>query len=107
LGINYRGGSECAITVNSSNQLVAKICSLPSGNSYGPGVRITANCRILGDITAFTQKTGSSITTSKAWSLLHELQNHGCNECGSVPLGYPEDNDVKHGELTVNYVGKC
>ncbi|ORX79203.1 killer toxin [Basidiobolus meristosporus CBS 931.73] len=107
LGINCRGSSECATTGNSLNQLVAKVCSLPGGNIYGPGVRIATNCHILGGIAAFTQKTGSSISASKACSLLHELQNHGCNVCGSVPLGYPGDNDVNHGELTVNYVGNC
>ena len=32
------------------------------------------------------------------------LLGHGCDACGSVPLGYPETNDVSMGELTSNFV---
>lgn len=32
------------------------------------------------------------------------LLGYGCKACGSVPLGYPETNDVHMGELTSNFV---
>ncbi|ORY01486.1 killer toxin, partial [Basidiobolus meristosporus CBS 931.73] len=107
IGINCRGSSQCGATGNSLNQLVNTVCNLPKKDSYGPGVRIASNCHILGGISTFTQNTGRSITASQACSLLHKLQNHGCNVCGSVPLGFPGDNNVAHGQLTVNYVAQC
>lgn len=41
-------------------------------------------------------------------TLLGEIQNHKCKDCGSVPVTFPKDeggsNDPKDGILTINYV---
>ncbi len=38
------------------------------------------------------------------------IVQHGCNKCGSCPVGYPGSNDSKLGELTFDHVqngNKC
>lgn len=54
---------------------------------------------------AFTQKMGT--TTVAGWYIKEKMKNlkdHGCTDCGSVPI-YP-GNDVNKGGLTVNWVHK-
>ncbi len=37
--------------------------------------------------------------------LLQSLSDHGCAQCGSIPVFYPDNNNEgDHGILTVNYV---
>jgi len=53
-------------------------------------------------ICAFLQNTkGSWGYQIKAKA--HYITDHGCRVCGSVPMLYPQQNNVKKGELTFNY----
>lgn len=107
LGINCRGSSACEYTGGNFNALVNTVCNeVPPGNIYAPNVRIASNCHGVGGLSAFTQNTHQIITGAQACVLLRKLQDHGCRECGSVPLG-GSNNDVSKGELTVNYVSSC
>lgn len=71
----------------------AKIICLPQGKSF------------LGGICVFTQ---GNVAASGTYGVvikrkLRELSQHGCQVCGSVPLGGGNDPNVE-GILTVNYV---
>jgi len=109
LGINCRGSSSCGAIDASLRDIIILVCNLPNGPAgYGPNVRIAKWCdRFTGGLAAFTQDTKTSINPRKACSLLQRLAQHGCKVCGSIPLDFPNSNDVKKGQLTVNYVAEC
>ena len=46
----------------------------------------------------------TSIGGGKIKTLIGDIQGHNCKNCGSVPIDFPNTNDVANGELTVNYV---
>lgn len=57
----------------------------------------------IGGVCAFAQDTnGAGITLDRARQLMDGLLDHGCSVCGSNPT--QPGNNVKNGELTVNYV---
>lgn len=48
---------------------------------------------------------GPGLNGSEVIFLLEQLRHYGCRVCGSVPVGYPHNNDPdKYGVLTVNYI---
>ena len=50
----------------------------------------------------FPQKLGDKTVTGKqVKEAVQRLKDKGCKFCGSAPVW---DNDVNHGEITVNYV---
>ncbi|KAJ7479613.1 killer toxin [Mycena latifolia] len=54
-------------------------------------------------VCAFLQDTNrASGSTIKTLALY--ITDHGCTACGSVPTGYPQDNNVADGQPTFNYV---
>lgn len=70
---------------------------------YGPGKHIACHTTDHGHKCAFFQNNGAGGNLQAAWESILHLIEHGCETCGSVPLDL-EANDVKHGELTVNYI---
>ncbi|KAJ5142873.1 killer toxin [Penicillium bovifimosum] len=110
LGINCRGSANCNTFGNSqiAVSLTHAIDGIDPNRWYnngehiacvGTGAPITGN----GGFCAFLQNTGG---TNGAWikSIAHNIPEHGCKTCGSVPYYFPGDNDVSKGELTYNYV---
>ncbi|EHK24016.1 uncharacterized protein TRIVIDRAFT_58093 [Trichoderma virens Gv29-8] len=56
-------------------------------------------------ICAYIQNAKDDTTGATLKSVYKELQQYGCAVCGSVPLLYAKgDDDVNHGELTINIV---
>jgi len=98
LGINCRGSSRCDGSA-AAQYLVQLINELPDGVFYLNQQQIAC----MGTICAFLQSTdGKSSQDIK--SIAHYIPAHGCMSCGSVPVHYPESNNVRNGELTFNYV---
>jgi hypothetical protein len=115
LGINCQGSSNCGLFVygNYANgtpvqQLNALIQeNIDPNRWYNNGEQIAC---IHGstfyhptEVCAFLQNSGGA-PGSSIKELLPYLVDHGCSSCGSVPLFFPNDNDVSNGELTVNSV---
>ncbi|KAL4908781.1 killer toxin [Aspergillus multicolor] len=106
LGINCRGSSDCSLTdAPSLGEIVSLIEEIADDSWWDNGEHIA--CIRSGShaysICAFLQNSGGA-PGSSVKTLARELQGHGCGVCGSIPLFYPDDNDVNDGELTVNAV---
>lgn len=84
---------------------INNVCGLPPTKEFGPGQQMATNCGGSGGFVPFTQNTEDNITAGKACDLLKRLQQHGCTGCGSIPIDLSDD--VKNGQLTVNFVSKC
>ena len=53
----------------------------------------------------FAQGTKGYLSGYQVHLLLKSLWAHGCTKCGSIPIGWPENNDPRvDGQLTINYV---
>jgi hypothetical protein len=101
-GINCRGSSQCAGGISGAylSSLINLASYIDQNRWYKNGEHIVCADRLC----AFLQNTGG-MPGSSIKNLLKELDKHGCNKCGSVPVFFPEDNDEKsHGILTANYV---
>lgn len=127
LGINCRGSSLCPDIKLASNYIL-QISKIATGTAfdcnseygficgpmfdtdiYAPGARIVClpqGKSFLGGICAFTQGNVASLGTYGVVikRKLKELSEHGCEICGSVPIGDRNDPN-EAGILTVNYVG--
>ncbi|KAJ7161469.1 Kp4-domain-containing protein [Mycena crocata] len=100
LGINCLGSSLCkGRPSNTAAQLAGYISNAPSGAWYNNGEQIAC----VRSICAFLQNSGGA-PGSSVKALAQHILAHGCTACGSVPLFYPNDNDVRNGQLTFNYV---
>ncbi|KAF2744834.1 killer toxin [Sporormia fimetaria CBS 119925] len=111
LGINCRGSSNCGLLRNGDANLgtiVSRANNAGDNHVFGNGEHIA--CVAFGGVAggslcAFPQGTSGGISGRRAKELLLHLQNHRCSTCGSVPVGFPQDNDVSTaGMLTVNWV---
>jgi len=98
LGINCRGSSRCHGSA-AAQYLVQLINKLPDGVFYVNQQQIAC----MGTICAFLQSTDGK-WSQDIKSLAYYIQAHGCMSCGSVPVHFPESNNVRNGELTFNYV---
>ncbi|OCL14192.1 killer toxin [Glonium stellatum] len=106
-GINCEGSSDCGLSdAPSMGELVSIIeDSVPDDQFYANGehiVCIESGSRAY-SICAFCQMSGGA-PGSSIKVLARELLAHGCQNCGSIPLFYPGDNNVADGELTFNAV---
>jgi hypothetical protein len=110
-GINCQGSALCSSATSNggvAQQLKEYIDRIDTSRYYNNGEQIACDKvqAIEGTVTicAFLQNSngapGSSIK-----GLAHYIPDHGCTVCGSVPLFYPDDNNVDNGELTFNVVG--
>lgn len=106
-GINCEGSSQCAGVDPVLPSLVAAASNIDSGRWYENGQHIVCEGTnsLGGGICAFLKNTGGA-PGSSIKTLLEALEHHGCNNCGSVPLYYPDgdNNDADHGVLTVDFV---
>ncbi|KAJ5649517.1 killer toxin [Penicillium longicatenatum] len=104
LGINCRGSSNCGAP--DAPELIDQI---DPSRWYDNGEQIACQNEALdeGAVCAFLQNSGGA-PASSIITLARELEDHGCGVCGSIPLFYPNDNNVDDGELTINFVsGSC
>jgi hypothetical protein len=106
LGINCRGSSDCVLTdCPSMGEVVSLIEEFDDDTWFDNGEHIA--CIGSGDedysLCAFLQNSGGA-PGSSIKTLARDLQEHGCENCGSIPLFYPGDNNVDDGELTFNAV---
>jgi hypothetical protein len=63
----------------------------------------------VGGICAFPQNlpAGTTLTLAQVRTLADDILGHGCNTCGSVPITYPDNENVDDvGELTFNFVSE-
>jgi hypothetical protein len=119
LGINCRGSFQCVfLTDNPAQSVVGFITGgIDQNTTFNDGELIACS----GFICAFLQGTGGldgaavlalapQITGRSSLSrylFSSDSTGHGCNQCGSVPIGFPTTNDVANGQLTINAVGGC
>ncbi|KAL4724560.1 hypothetical protein ACLX1H_008001 [Fusarium chlamydosporum] len=106
-GINCKGSSNCGNIGFKLTDMRDTAEGLDDNRTYYNGEHIVCweNYAKTG-FCAFLQGSGGMLG-SDIKRLLQELVNHGCSRCGSVPVFFPGDNDIRdHGFLTVNYVSK-
>jgi hypothetical protein len=112
LGINCRGSSNCGTGDRGANldAVVSAANSKPVGDDHlwfnGDHIACVSNGgNIGGQICAFFQGTNNNgVAHWKAKQLLGFIKDHSCGVCGSVPLNFPDDNNVDSaGQLTVNW----
>ena len=102
LGINCRGSSLCSGKGNAMVALRDGINrDIDRNRQYSNGKQIACTDN---NICAFVQDSSGSVSGDRIATLMPYLVDHRCATCGSVPLDYPNSNDVSQGELTVNYV---
>jgi len=109
LGINCRGSLCCPRSTDFAQQLADMIANLDPSDTFTSGQQMacldTGSGGLCdGQVCAFLQNTGSTFGVSQLTSLANDIVGHGCSACGSVPVGFPDSNDVSQGELTFNYV---
>ena len=111
LGINCRGSIICDTMgpKGSVNRLfdimkagLDTSCVYPNGQH----IACVSTGRGSKGVCAFLQGTaaGAGLTGDSVLVLMAYLSLHDCNNCGSIPIGYPKSNDPVAGILTVNYV---
>jgi hypothetical protein len=122
-GINCKGSGACPIfnadnpDVAVSKQIQNAIWSIPDSRVYKNGQHIACvpgnyiitippqniPVTVFGGICAFLQNSPDKNSRDLKW-LIDNLVGHNCKACGSVPVTYPGDNDIKNGMLTLNFV---
>ncbi|CEF75998.1 hypothetical protein FGSG_10551 [Fusarium graminearum PH-1] len=108
LGINCRGSSTCGVggighTPNGDLKDVRDAVAAGEEGNFGNGDHIACIPFVVGQLCAFYQGIGSrTFTKEQSVTFLDQLRQHGCSKCGSIPVD--PGNDVKNGQLTVNYV---
>jgi hypothetical protein len=106
-GINCDGSAYCsnvwntAVNEYEADTLTQWIDGVDPNRWYNDGQQIA--CFFPSHIYAFLQNTQGA-RGSDIQRLAHFVRDHGCTVCGSVPYGYPGDNNVNNGMLTYNYV---
>lgn len=108
LGINCRGSSSCGGSSGTLSSLTAEICNQnPLSDTKPPGAPFAqAKCGTYTEAKAvFIQSTSQSLSYGQVCDYLRKLKSHGCKGCGSIPIN--PGNNVKNGQVTVNYVSQC
>ncbi|MCJ1468107.1 hypothetical protein MMC07_006735 [Pseudocyphellaria aurata] len=113
-GINCRGSGGCyLLTKDTGDKLLDHISTIDPYRHYYNGEHIACTHSWLAFIKtqmcAFLQKMPNGVSGAEILNVAHWILDHGCLKCGSVPLGFPDDNDENHGMLTFNVVidGYC
>ncbi|KAI9825776.1 MAG: hypothetical protein M1826_006878 [Phylliscum demangeonii] len=100
-GINCRGSAVCYLFPTScAFRLVAYLQDVRPYQWYRDN-ELIACC---GVVCAFLQHTTGGAWGWQIRKLAPYITEHGCLNCGSVPIGFPFINDCMHGELTFNAV---
>jgi hypothetical protein len=108
-GINCQGSSNCGLVSPANlDEIIRKAQNIGDNHIFQNGdeiVQLQFGGWSGGSLKAFAQGTSNGIAGWKVKQLLGFLDAHGCSRCGSVPLNFPNDNDVHSaGMLTVNWV---
>jgi hypothetical protein len=110
LGINCKGSSNCGLVGHANLDGVigrANSNGVSDDHMWGNGDHIAcvdSSGSSKGQICAFFQGISGGVPHWKAKQLLGFLKDHKCGVCGSVPLNFPNDNNVDTaGQLTVNF----
>jgi hypothetical protein len=109
LGLNCRGSANCYNTRRVTHRLTQSIRGVNPNQWYTNGQQIA--CASVEDrrktrwFCAYLQNSGGAWGSTLIQLALY-LEAHGCKGCGSIPINYPDGNDVAHGELTYNFVRK-
>lgn len=100
-------------TYSNGQHIVCVGSDLPISISIAPEdspVSVTLGGGIpIGGICAFLQSlpSGKTLTLGQIKTLTDDIIQHGCKTCGSVPITYPNNQDVDSvGELTYNFVSE-
>lgn len=108
LGINCRGSSTCDVggvghtPAGTLSQVRDAVAAGPEG-VWSNGQHVACVPHVTGRLCAFYQNIGSrTFNKGQSVSYLDQLKDHNCRVCGSIPTD--AGNDVKNGQLTVNYV---
>lgn len=123
LGINCRGSTACVSAApqpgggfgNDIPALVNYISGIDETRVFKQGEHIACiayhnpfiAASTKGGVCVFLQTLPAGINGldgGKIKTLLGDIQEHQCTNCGSVPIDFPTTNDVANGQLTVNYV---
>ncbi|KAL7951988.1 killer toxin [Trichoderma barbatum] len=116
LGINCHGDSLCGVAYISGGRLSNlgnAINKLDDGRKYDNGDDVACieidSLNFKGPfkstLCAFIQNANGDVSGATIKSVFKEIQEYGCAICGSVPLLYAKgDDDVNHGELTIDLV---
>jgi hypothetical protein len=117
LGINCRGSGYCY--KGALSEISGYIDNIQCGRFYHPGEHIACTGPVKGTLNsdggvcAFIQG-GVGAYGNQIISMVHAIEDHGCQGCGSVPTQFPfmssasniQNNPNINGILTVNYVAK-
>ncbi|PGH05143.1 hypothetical protein AJ79_06891 [Helicocarpus griseus UAMH5409] len=103
IGINCSGNGNCANIPCNIRDLQTIANGLDDMKFWYPGEHIICcgEKGVTAALCVFTQNTHKYIRGKQVKQLLDGLVAHGCEKCGSNPF---KENDVRYGELTVNYV---
>ena len=109
LGINCQGSTICSSYKGTAGWLKSFIDGIDGNRWYNNGQKIACyNGSEVGANCAFFQKMpGGGGWGWQAKYLAHYIPEHGCSACGSVPMDFPNGNDVGKGELTFNVVSSA
>ncbi|KAI6762435.1 hypothetical protein HG530_008415 [Fusarium avenaceum] len=108
LGINCRGSSTCGVggighLPNADLKDVRDAVAAGEEGNWANGEHVACVPFVFGSLCAFYQGIGGrTFTKEQTVTFLDQLQDHGCNKCGSIPTD--PGNNVDNGQLTVNYV---
>jgi hypothetical protein len=103
LGINCEGSGRC-----SKNGAVGQLSKLIDSIDPCRVYPNKAHVACWKQICVFLQGTQKGLSGLAIQALMREIVIHGCDGCGSVPIGFPTqfagNNDPSKGILTVNWV---
>ncbi|KAI4214177.1 MAG: hypothetical protein LQ351_003262 [Letrouitia transgressa] len=108
-GIHCKGSIFCGSNKHRRilDELVEVVEKIPDDRTFTQHEFVACNWANMFDggyCVFWEHKTGRT-TAKETKDHLLELQAYGdCKICGAIPLGYPESNDRRKGQLTVNYV---
>ncbi|KAF2435190.1 hypothetical protein EJ08DRAFT_675589 [Tothia fuscella] len=105
LGINCRGSLWCVIVKNSGDAygLNNVLKNLKDDAQISGTGLIACDVRICAFLGGW-EENYKPIPGKEIKRLANEIALHRCHKCGSVPLGYPGDNNGGDGRLTFNWV---
>lgn len=116
LGINCHGDMLCGIAYISGGRLehlTDVFNKLDDKRTYDNGEDVACieidslnfSGSFKSTLCAYIQNSKGNVSGATLKGVFKELQDHGCAICGSVPLLYAKgDDDINHGELTINLV---
>ena len=109
LGINCKGSRVCGNTPNVAQRLTHLIDNIDVNRQYQDREEIACVSNELDgketSFCAFLRGTGGA-SGQKIQVLARALRDHGCYACGSVPISWPSNQNVKQGALVYDHVAK-